>query len=369
VAPVKLGIVGCGFVAEHRHLPTLRRLPEIHVEAVADADRDRCERVAARFGVPYRYDSVHALLERPEVEAVAVCTPASAHAEVAGAALEAGKHVFVEKPLTLSLEEADALVERARRQSSATAMVGFNLRWHRLVRQAQALLRQGSIGRVTAVVTTLTDARSTVPGLPAWRRQRHLGGGSLLEKLVHHFDLWRFLLDDEADEVFALTRGGQGEDEVTMVTGRMRGGTLVHALASDLTSSSNHVDLYGEEGALGLDLYRFDGLERSMLHDLPGAPVTRVRRVLASAAQLAAGLGEIRHGGLFDATYGAEWRHFAGAVRTSRQADCTFEDGRRALQIALAAAASASVGRPISVAQAPPTVTAASERPAGEVLA
>jgi predicted dehydrogenase len=144
-----------------------------------------------------------------------------------------------------------------------------------------------------------------------------------------------------------------------MVTGRLSQGALAHALASDLTSSSNEVSLYGEEGALRLDLYRFDGFERSTLRDLPGAPRTRVRRALATAVQLAANLGEVRRGGLFDATYDAEWRRFAAAVREGGDPGCTFEDGRQALRIALAAAGSASLGRPVKVAEAPPTVAPA----------
>lgn len=347
--PLRLGIVGCGFVAEQRHLPTLRRLPEIQVEALADVDLERCRRVAARFGVPKSYASARELLDHGRVEAVAVCTPASAHAEPALAALDAGKHVFVEKPLALTLEDAGTLVERAETSSGVT-MVGFNLRWHRLVRQARELLREGRIGRVTAIATRYTDERIQQRALPAWRYRRELGGGALIEKVIHHFDLWRFLLGDEVDEVFAVGVDGRGEDQVTMVTGRMRRGALAHACGSDLTAASNEVRVDGEEGALHLDLYRFDGLALSSLSDLPGAPLTRARRGLSSVKQLATGLREIREGGSFDATYAAEWRHFASAARAKGRPDPTFDDGLRAVQIALAAARSTSAGSPQSVA-------------------
>jgi myo-inositol 2-dehydrogenase / D-chiro-inositol 1-dehydrogenase len=356
VEPLKLGIVGCGFVTEHRHLPTLQGLSQVQVAALADIDFDRCRRVADRFGVPERYSSAGALLERPDIDAVAVCAPAAAHAEVALAALEAGKHVFVEKPLTLSLEEADALVERAS-GTHTVAAVGFNLRCHRLVRQARTLVREGAVGRVSAVATSFGDDRLTRPDLPPWRRKRELGGGALLEKLIHHVDLWRFLLDDEAGEVFAVSRSERGDDEVAMVTGRMLGGALAHAFGSDLTGSSNEVRLYGEEGVLSLDLYRLDGLVRSSLTDLPGSPRTRLRRMLAGAVQLSRSSGDLRRGGAFDATYAAEWRQFAAAVRGNGKPAATFEDGRRALQIVLAAASSATLGSPVAVAEAPQTVT------------
>jgi predicted dehydrogenase len=360
VQPVRLGVVGCGSVARRRHLPALRSLRELEVVALADTDEARCERLADDFGVARRCRSVDELLESPDVEAVAVLTPASAHADVALTALQAGKSVFVEKPLALSLGECDALVEAAEQSSSATVMVGYNLRWHSLVRRARAMLQDGAIGRVTAVATAFTDPHLTRPELPEWRARRDLGGGTVLEKLVHHFDLWRFLLDDEVDDVLALASSGRTDDEVTAVSARMREGALVQALASDLTSATNVVALYGEGGTLRLDMLRFDGLEHTRLHDYPGAPRLRARRLLGQAAQFATGLGEVRRGGLFAATYANEWRQFALAHREGRrQPGASFEDGRRAFQVALAAGQSAALGRSVSVDAAAETAAEA----------
>lgn len=349
VQPLRLGVVGCGSVAERRHLPALSSLSEVDVVALADTDSARCERLAHDFGVARRCRSVAEVLESSDAEAVAVLTPASAHAEVALTALQAGTSVFVEKPLALSLADCDALVEEAERSSGATAMVGFNLRWHSLVRRARAMLHDGAIGRVTAVATAFTDPHLTRSQLPEWRARRDLGGGTVLEKLVHHFDLWRFLLDDEVDDVLALARSDRTDDEVTAVSARMCKGALAQALASDLTSATNVVTLYGEEGMIRLDLLRFDGLEHSALRDYPGAPRLRARRLLGSAAQFAANLGEVRRGGLFQTTYANQWRQFALAHHERRQPGATFEDGRRALQVALAAGQSATLGRSVSV--------------------
>ncbi len=215
--PVRLGVVGCGLVAEGRHLPALAQIDEIRVEAVADVDFARAERVSRRFGVPRAYETAEELIDDPAIDAVAVCVPASAHAEVGLAALERQKHLYIEKPLALSLTEADALADRARTQP-VKATMGFNLRSHRLVREARQIVAAGGIGVVQAVTTTFNDARLEQAGLQPWRTRRALGGGTLLEKAVHHFDLWRFLLDDEVVEVFARTRSGRSEDEVATVS-------------------------------------------------------------------------------------------------------------------------------------------------------
>ncbi len=353
---LRVGIVGCGFATRTRHLPGLRRVPHARTVALADSDPSVLAEVAEAWGIARRYTSARELARDPEVDAVAVCVPASAHVEVALEAVEAGKHVLVEKPLALSLDDADRLVERTGR-SAVKAMVGFNLRWHRLVREAVPLVRSGAIGPIEAVRTVYSDPVLERPGLPHWRGRRAAGGGGLLEKAVHHFDLWRFLLGDEVEEVFAFGRRDRGEDQTVAVVARTRGGVVAEALVSDGTATSNEVALYGERGALHLDLYRSDGLRLVGRHDLPGAPRTRLRQLLGAARQVGANLGEIRRGGAFDATYEAEWTAFAEAIRLDRDPQPSLDDGRRSLQIVLAAAHSVSTGEPVRVADAPSTLT------------
>jgi len=344
--PLNLGIVGCGFVTRTRHLPALRRVPEVRVVAVADVDPAAARDVADRWGIPRRHADGRDLVADPAVEAVAVCVPAACHVEVALAALEAGKHVLVEKPLALSLEEADRLLERASRSRPKT-LFGFNLRWHRLVRTAREMIRAGRIGTIQSVCTTYSDAVLGRPGLPAWRARRALGGGALLEKAVHHVDLWRFLLDDEVAEVFGFTCAGRGEDQTAVITARMRKGALATALVMDASAVRNELALYGDAGGLGIDCYRSDGLAVAPTVGAPGAPRVRLRRIASSIVQIATHLGDIRRGGVFDASYEAEWRHFVDVIRRDAPPGCTLEDGRRALEVVLAAMQSDASGAPV----------------------
>jgi myo-inositol 2-dehydrogenase / D-chiro-inositol 1-dehydrogenase len=358
--PLRVGIVGCGFATRDRHLPAIGRIDEVEVVALADLDAAVLAQVAGRFGVARRYEDAAALIADPIVEVVTVCVPAAQHVEVALAAVEAGKDVFVEKPLSLSLEEADRLIERAA-SSPVRAQVGFNLRWHRLVREARKLIASGGLGRIQAVRSVYSDPVVSRPGLPDWRRQRLSGGGSVLDKGVHHFDLWRFLLGEEIEQVAAWSSAGRGDDQTVSVTGRTTTSTLVSGLVCDSTTISNELTLYGDAATLQLDLYRSDGFELRSLEDLPGAPGTRLRRIAASAGQLAGNVSELRRGGAFDASYDAEWRHFAKAIHEGKEPGCTLDDGRRALQIALAVLESATTGKPVDVAAAPQSVAALGE--------
>jgi myo-inositol 2-dehydrogenase/D-chiro-inositol 1-dehydrogenase len=356
--PLGVGLIGCGLATTDRHLPAMSRIAEVEAVALADIDASVLSQVADRFGIARRYADAGELIADPGVEAVAVCVPAAQHVEVALAALDAGKHVFVEKPLSLSLEEADRLIERAA-PSPLKAQVGFNLRWHRLARQARKLIAGGGLGRIQAVRSVYSDPIVSRPGgLPDWRRKRLSGGGSVLEKGVHHFDLWRFLVGEEVEQIAAWSTAGRGDDETVSVTGRTTGSTLLSGLVCDSTTISNELTIYGESATLQLDLYRSDGFELRNLEDLPGAPAARLRRMVASAGQLAGNVSELRHGGAFDTSYDGEWRHFAAAVREGREPACTLEDGRRALQIALAVLESAAAGKPMDVADAPQSVAA-----------
>ena len=349
--PVGVGLVGCGYATTSRHLPALASIGEARAVAVADLDARAVSDAAGRWSIARWYASASELVEDPEVEVVGVCVPAAAHADLVLEAIEAGKHVLVEKPLALSLDDADRIAERAAR-SPVEVIVAFNLRWHRLVRQARELVRAGAIGRVHAVRTVFADPVLDRVGLPPWRLRRELGGGALLDKGVHHFDLWRFLLDDEVEDVLALSSGDREDDETVAVIARLRSGCTAEAMLLDSTALQNELVLHGEDGTLHVDCYRSDGLRLAPRSELPGSPRARLRRGTELARQIAANLGEIRRGGVFNGSYAAEWRHVAAVIRDGEPAGCRVEDGRSALAIALAAASSASSGAPVRLLEA-----------------
>jgi hypothetical protein len=113
--PLRLGIIGCGYAAERIHLPVLGRLREVKVVAVAERDPGQLSRVGHAFGIGGRHRNADDLIADPVVEAVGVLVPPTEHASPVATALDARKPVLVEKPLTVSLDEATGLVDRAAR--------------------------------------------------------------------------------------------------------------------------------------------------------------------------------------------------------------------------------------------------------------
>src|SRR5262249_35636462 len=152
------------------------------------------------------------LLESEAVQIIGVLAPPAEHARLALRVIAAGRHLLVEKPLCLSLDEADALVNASRPGlPGPVALMGFHMRWHRLVRHARAPIRRRVLGTVDSIRDVWNSPRGE-GAFPPWKRTRVTGGGSLVELGVHLVDLWRFLLDSEVVEVTALTRDGARED-------------------------------------------------------------------------------------------------------------------------------------------------------------
>jgi myo-inositol 2-dehydrogenase/D-chiro-inositol 1-dehydrogenase len=350
--PLRVGVIGCGRAGLTRHLPALARISGIEAVAAADPSPAALEAVRRAFGIARRTSDYHELLSDASLDAVCVAVPVPLHAEIASSVLAAGKHLLVEKPLALSLDECDALVEQAS-EAGRTAMVGFNLRWHRHVRRAREAIRTGRLGDVLLVRSVFTNPSSFRLAEPGWRRDPARGGGMLALQGVHHIDLWRFLVEDEVEEVFALTDPGEGGPEAAVLAASTSTGIRLGAELCAGTSADNEVAVYGSEGRLRASLYRFDGLEMASRSQAGGELRHRLGGLARFARELVGSASRMRGGGEFVASYEAEWRHFLDAVAHGTPVDCTLEEGREAVRVLLAALESAALGRPVRVEDAP----------------
>jgi predicted dehydrogenase len=152
---------------------------------------------------------------------------------------------------------------------------------------------------------------------------------------------------------FATRRSVSWEDETATVTAHMANGALAASVFSECTSGSNEVEIYGQAGRLQVSCHLFDGLEFLPAASFLGDIWTRLRRMTHVLQELPQAALSARQGGDLAASYRAEWRHFIDAIQQDAPVECTLEDGRRALQVVLAAAESSSLGKSVIVAQAP----------------
>lgn len=203
-APVRVGVIGCGKIAQTRHLPELLDNPDAQLAAVCDPDGDRAKTVAESFGVPQAYDSHEPLLASSDIDAVVVCAPNALHAEISLQALRSGKHVLVEKPMAIVRDDCIRMVEAAEQYGLVLA-VGHNQRLHPVFRRAKQLIASGRIGAVIQFATQFQHGGPetwSVDGAASWFLQGGSAGFGVIGDLgVHRLDLMRWLLDDEIAEL------------------------------------------------------------------------------------------------------------------------------------------------------------------------
>ena len=348
-ATLGIGFVGCGRVTETLHLPAVARAPGLRAVAAADPDPARRSAVArAAAGVRTHADA-EAVIRDPRVDIVAVCVPPGLHAEVAVAALDAGRHVYLEKPVAVTWEDALAIRAAADRARGTVAM-GLNLRSHRLVRRAKAILDAGLLGRIEMVRGVWTSGFHRGGAWPAWRGERSAGGGALHEVAVHHLDLCRHLLAAEFEAVSARTRSGDVVDQNVALVAAMSDGAIASLAAGQRTADANEMEVYGREGVLRFSLYRADSLELRRSADLAGGPRVRLRQRLQAARELPAAVAAARRGGDYRGSYVAHWTRVAAAIRAGTGPPATLADGQAALAAVLAAVRSADAGQPVAPA-------------------
>ncbi len=213
---IRLGYVGCGFMAQKVHIPNFVSLPECDLLALAEVRQDLGRKVQARFGIPKLYPDHQAMLADPDIEAVAVSAAFALQGDIARDALLAGKDVFMEKPMAVSLAQADAILD-AQRCSGKRLMVGYMKRYdagNELAKAAIDQFRQsGELGAITYVrnhgfcgdwlggIDVPTDATAepmpTAPAkgpewLPPEFLQQYVG---YLQQYTHNLNLLRWLLD------------------------------------------------------------------------------------------------------------------------------------------------------------------------------
>ena len=282
---VRFGIIGTGAVAGGGAADLLAN-PDAELAAVADPSQERATAFAARFGVATVLESAEQLLALAAVDAVYIAVPNYLHAPIATMALQAGKHVLLEKPLALSLADAQPLAAAAR-QSATHFMLGMNQRFTPAVQRARQLVDQGRIGRPYHC-KAYWRRRAGIPGLGSWFTRKELsGGGGLLDIGVHMLDdalyeLDNFKVHSVSGATYAefgprgLGEGGWGgseragtrfdvDDFATAII-KLEGGASVAldaawAMHSERRSDMN-VELYGTDGAIdtyGERLYRQQG--------------------------------------------------------------------------------------------------------------
>jgi len=189
---LKVGIVGGGAITQVAHLPVLKKLKTIEVQAICDTDLPKARALADRFGVKDAFDDIEELLRYEALDAVVVCSPNHLHESHILAALSANLHVLVEKPLAMSAASAQRIIRAAEKRDRVT-MVGMNHRYRPDVQIVRSFVQSGELGTVESVRGSWHVFRPGRLQL-GWRQRRdQAGGGAMLDLGLSVLDLGLWL--------------------------------------------------------------------------------------------------------------------------------------------------------------------------------
>ena len=202
----RVGIIGCGKIAQTRHIPEYLDNPYSEIAGYYDFNMKRAQELAEKYSGKV-YESVEEMLSDDSVDAVSVCTSNDTHAEITIAALEAGKHVLCEKPMATTLEDCEKMYDAAVK-NNRYLMIGMNQRLAKAHRKAKELIENGEIGRIVTFKTTFghsgPETWSIDPGMNSWFfDKKRAAMGAMADLGVHKTDLIQYLTGQYVTEVSA----------------------------------------------------------------------------------------------------------------------------------------------------------------------
>jgi 1,5-anhydro-D-fructose reductase (1,5-anhydro-D-mannitol-forming) len=246
------GLIGTGRIAEERVLPGINAFSGNTLVGVVSRSAERAMDFAQRFGAQRAYTSYDELLANPDVTAVAIHTPNSQHAEQAIAAAHAGKHVFCDKPMATTVEDAQRMID-ACKKAGVKLGINFHNRFMPGFIDAKRIIDSGEIGDVQLVQIEASPGAKGGSRANTWRTDADLAGlGTTMSIGVHIFDILRFLLSSEIETVSSFFDTPKNVMETTNFSMfRFGNGAMAHVSVHEITPyPHNDFVIYGSKGRI-----------------------------------------------------------------------------------------------------------------------
>jgi myo-inositol 2-dehydrogenase/D-chiro-inositol 1-dehydrogenase len=247
---INVGIVGAGRIGRVHAQNLAFRIPEANVIAVADVVVEAAERLATDLQIPAVYKDHQAMLDDPQIEAVVICSSTDTHAQVMEDAAAAGKHIFCEKPIALDLARIDHALE-AVNNARVKLQVGFNRRFDPSFKRVRDMVATGELGAPHILRITSRDPQ------PPPLSYVKVSGGIFLDMTIHDFDMARYLIGSEVEEIYAAGSvlvdpaiGSVGDIDTAVITLHFTNGTLgtIDNSRQAVYGYDQRVEVFGSKG-------------------------------------------------------------------------------------------------------------------------
>ena len=223
---IRWGVIGAGGIADRRTIPGMMLCDNAELTAVMEINMELAEKCRAKWNCARAYDSEEALLSDPDIDAVYIASPVVMHARQAMMAADAGKHILIEKPLAMTAEEGQKVLDYCAEKGVRIA-AGLMMRFGSYVQEMKKAIAEGKIGRPVSGFSQFTCWYPDMPGV--WRQNKKAGGGgAMMDMGVHCIDLMQYVLGSKAKQVASfqdtLSFHYEVEDAASLML-RMENGT------------------------------------------------------------------------------------------------------------------------------------------------
>jgi predicted dehydrogenase len=344
---IKFGVIGAGGIAQRRMIPE-GFIPSEKCELVAMTDSvpEWAQAVAAKFSIQCWYDNTAELFKQSDIQAIYIASPNNFHKEQVIAAAQAGKHVLVEKPIALTIADAEAMLA-ACKANGVRLMVGYMMRFHAHHQRLKAMIEAGELGQVVFGRTQLTCWYPPIPG--AWRQEPVLGGGGAWMDMGSHcidlLEMWLGPVARVAAFSRTLTHAYEVDDSTTVLCEFQSGAQGVVEVNFNVPddAAQNSIEIRGTRGVVVAD------------HTIGQSAGGNMTAYLFDQAGYAAAQERSKSSGVLPISvepvnpYRAELEHFVDCIEQDREPLNNGEHALHNLKLVLAAYEAAQTGRVIDL--------------------
>jgi myo-inositol 2-dehydrogenase/D-chiro-inositol 1-dehydrogenase len=252
---LKLGVIGTGRIGKVHIATLVQSVPQADVIAVADVNQESAKELALKYGIKTVCASYKDIIKNPEVEAIVICSPTDTHAQYIVEAAQAGKHIFCEKPVDLSLDVIKKAIDEVKK-AGVKLMVGFNRRFDPNFLKIKQMVEEGKIGEPHILKITSRDPN------PPSAQYSAVSGGMFLDMTIHDFDMARYITGSNVKEVYTKATvlvdpeiGKAGDVDTAIITLTFENGAIgvIDNSRKAVYGYDQRIEIFGSKGMVSAD--------------------------------------------------------------------------------------------------------------------
>ena len=332
---LNIGIIGAGRIGKVHLKSITYNVPNAKVLGITDVFKDGLQALADEYGVEKVYDSYKDMLRDPEIDAVLVCSSTDTHADISIEAAKAGKHVFCEKPVDLTPEKVQAVIDTVK-EAGVKLQVGFNRRFDHNFAHIRELINEGKIGKLELVKITSRDPE------PPSAEYAAVSGGIFLDMTIHDFDMACFIAGSEVEEIYVNATclvdpaiGEAGDVDTAIINLKFKNGAL-GVIDNSRRAAYGYDQRVEAFGSLGAAVAANDTPTNVTLMNADGVMTDKPLYFFLER---------------YMQSFRDEMIQFVDAVQNDKPTPTTGTDGLNAILIALAAKKSVKECRPVKISE------------------